>query len=473
MTSQTTGILTSLAAFGTNDRAVVIGAGMGGLLAARALADHYRQVIVLDRDTLPTSPGQRRNVPQGQHVHGLLARGRVIVERMLPGITEDLIADGAILANSKRDLTWFQQEGYHATPKRGISVLLMSRPLLEYHVRRRVATLPNVTVIGGCQVTGLLVTRDRQRVTGVRVADTDDRGTEHVLLAHLTVDASGRGSRLPAWLEQFGYDLPDTVVAGVESRYATRRFRRIPGQGGGRLATVIVASPHLQRGGVMLAQEGDEWLVSLASRGGLQPPTELSAFVDWAASLEAPDIFDTVRQAIPLDDGAMYRFPQSTRRHFERMERFPEGLLPIGDAVCSFNPVYAQGMSVAAIEAETLGRCVAYGQDQLSHRFFASIMPSVDATWLMAANGDLRYATGPIDLPRPARIANAYMGRLLAVAQRDAVVSEAFQRVTNLLDPPQALRRPGIAMRIALASIRREPPTPPRHADQPLATAAD
>jgi 2-polyprenyl-6-methoxyphenol hydroxylase-like FAD-dependent oxidoreductase len=461
MTSDTTGTLSDLAATATN-RAIVIGAGVGGLLAARALADHFTEVVVLDRDALPNAPQPRKNVPQGQHVHALLARGCRILERLFPGIGAELVADGAIRANSEHDLIWHQQGDYHAAPRRGLTALVQSRPLLEHHIRRRVAALPNVTIVDGCQVTGLTATRYRNRITGARVARAADPGDEQELAASLVVDASGRGSRLPAWLEALGYDVPARIEAGVESRYATRLFRRMPGQDSAPPVTVIVASPRLRRGGVMVAQEGDRWLVTLSSRDHEQPPTELSAFIDWAESLEAPDIADVVRQAIPLDDGVIYRFPQSTRWHYERMDRFPIGLLPFGDAICAFNPVYAQGMTVAAIEAESLSALLANGRHDLARRYFAAIVPAVETAWGMAAAGDMRFAEMPVELPRQARLMSAYMARLLDAAQRDRVVSEAFQRVSNLIDPPSALRRPAIAIRVAFAFRHRATPSPIR-----------
>lgn len=444
------------------DRAIVIGAGIGGLLAARALADHVADVIVLDRDTLPDAPQHRRNVPQGQHVHALLARGSVVVERLFPGIGAELIADGAMRVTSSRDLTWFQQGGYHVDARRGVSMLLQSRPLLEHHIRRRVASLPNVRLLDGCQVTGLVATRDGARVTGVRVVVDSQPGTERELAAALVIDASGRGTRLPAWIEALGRQAPPRIEAGVEARYATRLFRRIPGVDDARKVTVVVASPQRRRGGVMLAQEGDRWLVTLSSRDGTQPPTELGAFIDWAASLEAPDIYDVVRQAIPLDEGVVYRFPKSVRRPWERMTSLPAGVLPFADAICAFNPVYGQGMTVAAIEADALGACLASGDADLARRFFAAIAPTVEAAWAMAAAGDLRFVDIPVELPRQARMMNAYMARLVDAAQRDAVISEAYQRVANLIDPPSALRRPSIAIRVAFASRHHATPSAAR-----------
>ena len=455
MNRDATGTLADLADIDIRNRAIVIGAGIGGLLAARVLSDHFDHVIVLDRDTLPDRPQHRRNAPQGQHVHALLARGHAIIERLFPGIGAELVQAGAIDANAKGDLRWFQQGGYFRDPRRGMAFLLQSRPMLEHHLRRRVIALPNVSIFDGCRVHGLLATRDGQRVTGVRVTGYHSETTEHDLAARLTIDASGRGSHLPSWLADLGYEIAPQVSAGVEARYATRTFKRMPGQEGVRPATVIIASPMLRRGGVMVAQEGNRWIVSLSSRDGSRPPTELSAFADWARSLEAPDIYNVVRHSTPLDDGVTYRFPRSTRWHYERMEEFPSGVLPFADAICSFNPVYAQGMSVAAIEAEQLSACLATGADDLARRFLDGVTAPIESAWMMAAAGDLRYVDAPINLPRSARLVNAYMSRLLTAAQRDPVVAEAFHRVTNLIEPPSALRRPSIALRVAFAPRHR------------------
>ena len=457
MNRDATGTLTEIAAVESTERAIVIGAGMGGLLAARAVADHYPQVVVLDRDTLPGSPEHRKNIPQGQHVHALLARGRSILESFFPGITADLVRAGALLADKPHHLTWHQNYGYMRDAPSVPTVLVLSRPFLEYHLRQRVASLPNVEIIDDTRVTGLTTTRDRGRVTGVRFAFGDT--AERELGADLVIDASGRGSRLPQWLEQMGYAAPERVSAGVDARYATRMFRREPGSGTARLATVIVPSGEKRRGGVMLAQEGDRWLVTLSGRNGIQPPTELDAFIAYAGSLEVPDIHEVVQRATPLDDGVIYRFPQSQRRLYERLESLPAGLLPFGDAICGFNPVYAQGMSIAAIEAEHLRSCLAAGTGDLARRFLASITTQVDAAWKLAAAGDLRYVDQQVALPRPARFINWYMAKLLAAAHHDGTVAGAFHMVTNLIDSPQRLMRPSIALRVALASVRHPAPS--------------
>lgn len=465
MTSDATGTLTELAFRAGSRRAIVIGAGIGGLLAARVLADHVDSVLVLDRDSLPDAPAHRKNTPQGQHVHALLSRGRAVIETLLPGITSELVTLGAIQGDFRHDLTWFQNGGYLHDSDIDLTPLMVSRPLLEHHLRHRVGDIQNVAIIDGCQVAGLLATRDRQRVTGVRCSDA--AGVERELAADFVVDASGRGSRLPAWLEQLGYGSLETVVAGAESRYATRSFRRSPGTDRARLATVIVASPALRRGGVMVAQEGDRWLVSLASRNGPQPPTALPDFIAFAASLEVPDIYQAIRHAEPLDDGAIFRFPRSQRRLFEKMDRFPEGLLPMADAICSFNPVYGQGMSIAAIEAELLQRCLGEGEVDLARRFFAGISAPLDSVWKMTNSGDLRYADEPVKLSRPVRFMGWYLDHLLVAARSDAVVAGAYHRVTNLVDMPTALLRPAIASRVLLRGNRERAAQPSSPTEAP------
>lgn len=452
-------------------RAIVIGAGMGGLLAARVLADHYHHVLVLDRDTLPDTPAQRKNVAQGRHVHALLSRGRTIIETLFPGITAELTARGAIVGEMNRDITWFQHGAYLHDPTCDLTALMLSRPLLETHLRGRVTSIANVTITDGCHVTGLLASRNQQQVTGVRVTSTTDPATERELRAALTIDASGRASRLPGWLEQLGYTAPEPVAAGVESRYATRIFRRTPDVDPARLATVIVASPRLRRGGVMIAQEDNRWIVSLASRNGAQPPTELEAFIEFARTLDVPDIYNVIRRAEPLDDGAIYRYPKSQRRHYERMERFPAGVLPFADAICSFNPVYGQGMSVAAIEAEHLLQCLNAGDADLAQRFFAGITAPIDSVWKMTNSGDLRYTDDPVKLSPPARFLNWYLNRLLVAARRDGTVAGAFQRVTNLVDMPPRLLRPNIALRVAFGPLRHSSSRATRPASPDLTTS--
>ena len=434
-------------------RAIVIGTGIGGLLAGRSLADRFAEVLLIERDILPAVGEQRKGVPQGHHVHGLMARGHDIIERLFPGITGDLVRQGALMVNATADILWFQGGGYHATPHSTTSMLALSRPLLEGSIRERVRALDNVRIEERRAVRGLWLRPDGSRVTGVRVEGDAAMGGDEILPADLVVDASGRGSRLPAWLRLAGYDEPVEQRSGVEVRYATRSFRRSPQDLAGKLVVVIAASPELPRGAVMVAQEDGSWRVTLAGRHGEQPPTDLPGFIDYAWSLAAPEVAQVVSTAKPIGDASVYGFRSNQRRRYEGLARFPAGLLPFADSLCAFNPIYAQGMSVAAIEAEALQRCLVAGTADLAGRFFAAIAPDLDDAWQFASAADSRFVTTPIALPRKARVITWYMDRLHIAARSEPAVSIAFREVVNLNQRPSSLLRPAVATRVLRGNL--------------------
>jgi 2-polyprenyl-6-methoxyphenol hydroxylase-like FAD-dependent oxidoreductase len=444
------------------EHAVVIGGSMGGLVAARVLSDAYERVTVVDRDELAEGrPAPRRGVPQGGHAHAVIAGGRAALEELLPGLTEEVERLGAPRGDAQDNVRWLQLGARLAQAPCGLHGLHVSRPLLEHRVRARVCALGDVTLIDRTDVAGLATARDGA-VTGVRLIRGRDGSAEERLPADLVVDASGRGSRSPRWLGEIGYQPPTEESVRVDVTYSTRLFRARPEALDGDLAIVVCATPTTPRLGVLIALEGDRWIVSLAGYRGDRAPLDLPGFLGFAASLSTPDLVDALRDAEPLDDGATHRFPASVRRRYDRLRRFPEGLLVFGDALSSFNPIYGQGMTVAARQALVLRRCLEAGTRGLSRRFFRGAAREVDAAWKIVMGSDLRIPAVEGARPAPVRLMNAYLARLLAGAQTDAGLAEAFLRVAYLVDRPERLLRPSLALRVL---ARRRRPHDPSRAD--------
>jgi 2-polyprenyl-6-methoxyphenol hydroxylase-like FAD-dependent oxidoreductase len=441
------------------EHAVVIGASIAGLLAARALSDAYRRVTIIERDELPAIGANRKAVPQGSHAHVMLASGQRSIEHLLPGITEELFAAGAQSCESMRQIR-FVIAGHEITREAsGADVLLASRPLIEGHVRRRVLATPNVCLRERCEAVDLLASPDRRRVTGVRTRGRGDGGAEEALAAELVVAASGRAARVPALLEALGYERPGEERLPVDLRYVSRRVRLRSGALGEDRLIVIGARPGLPRGVMLIAQE-DHWILTASGYGAAHhPPTDEEGYLAFIASVAPPDVLGAIRESEPLGELVTHAFPANQRRRYERLRRFPEGLLVVGDAISSFNPLYGQGMSVAALEAIELRRCLERGERRLAKRFFRAAANVVKQAWDMAVGGDLALPEVPGDRPVIVRLSNAYMERLLRVAEDDPIVAAAFGDVGDLLAPPQEVMRPRILWRVLRASQAKRPAT--------------
>jgi 2-polyprenyl-6-methoxyphenol hydroxylase-like FAD-dependent oxidoreductase len=429
----------------TEGRAIVAGGSIAGLLTARALAEHYGEVLLVDRDELPDAPLARKSAPHARHAHALLARGIAIMESLFPGLERDLTALGAFRGRTLN----FSIAGYHRDSRLAPAGLMVSRPLLESEIRRRVRALPNVRCLPHRTVVAPAFSRDRTRIIGARLkCDHDDE----MVPADLLVDATGRGSRASAWLEAAGYPAPETEAVEVRVGYSTRIYRRQPGDLRGAAGITVAPTRENARACGIFAQEGQRWIVSLAGYNGDYPPRDEPGFLDFAESLPVPDVYRLLRTAPPLGGIIAHRFSANLRRRYERLPRFPEGFLVIGDAVCSFTPIYGQGMTVAALEVDSLRSCIAEGTRELAPRFFRRAASIVDAAWSLAAGNDRR-VTGA---PRAAadRAIGWYMDRFQVAACRCPEVAAAFKRVTHMLETPGSLLRPGTAIRVLRENLR-------------------
>jgi 2-polyprenyl-6-methoxyphenol hydroxylase-like FAD-dependent oxidoreductase len=436
----------------THHHAVVVGASMAGLFTARVLADHFTRVTVLDRDQLLTSPDPRKGVPQGRHAHALLAAGEQVLTRLFPGIVEELVADGAVLMDFN-DGRWFQSGGYRAPIASQRAAISASRPLLEAHLRRHVAARPNVQMLSGVSVDGLLY--DGHRVRGVQVCEGD---TLSGMTADLVVDCSGRSSRAVHWMEQLGYPKPEVVNVRCDMSYATKTLRRSAGDVDATFAVIIESPPDGSRAGILLPVEGDRWIVTLCDRFGA-PAGDEASFHAFAQSLPAPQIREVLANAEPLTPIVTHRLMSSQRRRFEKLRKVPAGFVALGDSICSFNPLYGQGMSSAALQAMALAECLEHydiGGDALPKRFYRQAAKVIAGPWKIAVGADFAYpqTTGP--KPPGTDIVNRYIARVLLAAQVSPDVNEAMVHVQQLTAPPTSLFRPSIVRAVRKAARQAE-----------------
>ncbi|MGH3693820.1 MAG: FAD-dependent monooxygenase [Pseudonocardiaceae bacterium] len=436
------------------DHAVVLGASMAGLLAARVLTETYQKVTVIDRDVMPEIGMHRRGVPHGRHAHGLQPRGQEVLDELFPGFTADVVRAGAEMGDFLGNCRWLLS-GYRLRQADiGLPSLVVGRPLLEGKVHARVRALPNITFMESTDIMGLTTNANQRRVTGVRVCRRD--GEPVLVQGDLVVDATGRGSRTPIWLEELGYQRPAEDRINIKLGYATRTYRLRPGALGKDMVIIIGGTPENSRHGALSALGDGRHGLTLAGILGDYPPTDPAGFDTFATSLPFTDIADTIVGAEPLDDPLPFRFPVNVRHRYEQLRQFPNGLLVIGDAVCSFNPLYGHGMTVAANQALALRRLVARGLELAPKQYFRTIAKTIDQPWDIAVGADLAFPDVPGNRTAKVRLVNAYVPRLHAAAAHDVSLGAAFLRVVGLLDRTEGLLRPDRAFRVWRTNRRHQ-----------------
>jgi 2-polyprenyl-6-methoxyphenol hydroxylase-like FAD-dependent oxidoreductase len=436
---------------------VVLGASIAGLFAARVLSGTFDRVTVVDRDVLPESDENRRGVPQGRHAHAILPAGTRGLQEMFPGLLEEFEEAGIPVVREPTEMHFAPgghllcQEGRYADPT---PTYQPTRPQLERQVRCRVEELPGVEIVDGCEASGLLSTPDGTCVTGVRLVEREG-GVERELTADLVVDATGRGGRTLRWLGDLGYEPPREDRIAVDIKYVSRNLRLAPGALGRRKVVIVGAEPGRPTGATLLQHAQDHWMLTLIGYGGHHPSTDPADFLEFAKPIVPSDVFEALCAAEPLDAPVAHRYPASVRRRYERLARFPEGLLVFGDAICSFNPVYGQGMSVAALQAAALRECLARGRHQLPLRFFRAAARRIEVAWQMAVGSDLALPQVAGDRPFPVRLTNAYFDLLMTAAERDPALTQEFVKVSSLLSSPLILLNPVTVGRVVLGNLRR------------------
>jgi len=431
------------------ERAVVLGGGMAGLLAARVLSEHFADVVIVDRDDLLGTTTYRNGVPHGRHAHGLVAKGHEIFEGLLPGLTQSMTGNGVRRGDFNGSIRWIFNGQRIAPSDSGLPCLPCGRPALELGVRKQVQAIPNVRFLERHDIAGLETTPDSKRVTGAQIQRRAPGSQPEVLLADLVLDTTGRGSRMPAWLRVLGYEAPAEDKIKVDLAYTSRHFRLKRDPFTTDIAIIHAATPSHPRGAFFYPMpDGETVELSLTGILGDYPPTDPEGFLAYTKSLPVPDIYEFVHDAEPTDDAVRFKFPASVWRRYGELTRFPENLLVMGDAVCSFNPIYAQGMTVSGMEVLTLHKHLRTPAPINAIEFFSEISGQIASPWEFSAAADLGYAGVEGERSDQILIINGYISALQAAAVHDPVLADAFLRVAGLVDAPKALMHPDIAVRV-------------------------
>ena len=442
---------TALESYYLGERAIIVGSGVAGLSAARAVSNRFHQVVILDRDELPDGVTPRPGVPQGKHPHGLLAGGLKALEHLFPGFGDELEQAGAVSICPTFDVR-FEVAGLDPWPrvKRNRQTYAMSRPLIELTLRRQVERLPNVRVQDGCRVIDIIGNPSTGAATGIRYRTP--RGNMETPPSDLIIDASGNGSLTLEFLKATGRTPPEETSIGVNMRYASAVFGDVALKDNYKIAYTLPNAPEENRGGMIGPAENNSYQLVLIGRLNDTPPITEDGFLSYARDLRTPTIYNAIKKAKRLTEITPYSFSESRWRHFAGVPDFPRGLLPIGDAICRFNPVYGQGMSAAAREAsilfDLLQRLDNDSLSILALDFLTEAENLIADPWAMSAIPDFIYpdTTGvrPNDLEERLNFQSGFA----RLANRDAAVFELLTDVRHLLKPLKVLEDPSIADRI-------------------------
>jgi 2-polyprenyl-6-methoxyphenol hydroxylase-like FAD-dependent oxidoreductase len=441
-------------------RAVVIGGGIGGLSVAGALAGHFEQVDVLERDRLPASAESRTGTPQDQHPHLLLAGGLKALGEIFPGFERDLVEAGAVSVKVAQEVR-LERPDVGALPSRNLGMaplVCASRPFIESALRRRVMALANVALRPKCRVTDIV--GHAGAVSGVRFTSAAEQSK--TLDADLVVDASGRGALTLALLDTLGWEQPAVTEVGVDLAYASAVVTIPEYAPDCKVIATHANAPASALQAAMLPIEGNRWIVGIADRRGRERMETWDSFLDSLTRLVTPTLYNAVRHAEPAKDIRHYGVLISQWKHFERLSRLPRGILPIGDATCRFNPIHGQGMSSAAMQARLLKVVLdgaATKADPIAAAqagFMADVESVLQTPWNMSTGADLAYPEIRGERPENFEEGRKFEQALFRAAVADPIVQQALMEVSQLLKPGDLLHEPHIMERIEAFSAKAE-----------------
>lgn len=434
-------------------QAIVIGGSVAGLTAARMLTDHFERVTVIERDRLQDNPDYRKGVPQTRHAHLLLLRGMHNLDKMFPGLSQELADAGGVIVNVGQELIAYMRGNWLPSFTSDLNPIACSRPLLEQTIYRRLTANPQVNFIEEVEVCGLLTDETRSHATGISYRSRQAGGELQTLMADLVVDASGRTSNTPKWLEGLGYAPPAETTVNSFPGYATRIYERPANfNEHWKAAAIFPVAPHNTRGVVILPLEGNRWHVTLMGIQKDYPPTDEEGFMAFLRDLPTDKIYHILKEARPLSSIIGYRKAENRLYHYDRLPRYLERFVVLGDAVYALNPVYGQGMTVATMGSQTLADCLqaqkgngdAAALTGLARRFQKALGKVIAGPWQMATGEDMRWpeTVGGEGLDLPTRLVQKYMDKYMEAMAFNAELTAQFFTVQQMMAGPETILHP-------------------------------
>ncbi len=431
--------------------AIVIGGSIGGLLTARVLNSHFEKVTIVERDSFSTDYEPRKGVPQGKNVHVIFGGGVRVINRLFPGFFDELATKGSIVCDFAKDLCWYHGGVWKARPASDLVSYWQSRPFLESNLLRRLKADTDIRILEKCAVTGFLSSPNKSRITGVKLRAHDQTEKTEDVEADLVVDAGGRGSQTPVWLEAIGYPRPIETTVEVNIGYASRIYE--PSQDATRdwqIMALYGTPPDSKRTGYIFPIEGGRWLVSQVGFLKDFPPDDDKGYLEFAKSLELPDFYESIKDAKPLTPITTFHFPANRWRRYDHLSRFPAGLLVIGDAISTFNPVYGQGMSVCSLEVDELRQLLENCQgrstipDDMAKKFFRKTAKIIETPWMLATQSDFLYPETSGKRPVHTNVLNWYLLRMLQLCSGNDRIVKTFYEVLHFIKKPTAFFHPQV-----------------------------
>ncbi len=415
-------------------RVVVVGGGVAGLLAAQAMASFSAEVVVLEAGPEPTPGHPQKGTPQGHHIHVLLARGQDDMEALVPGFLDALQKRGVPREDAGECFRWWNKHVWMLNHPSGVHYMPMSRPTLKATLRECIAPSPKIHIRWETKVAGLVT--NMGRVSGVRLCDGEQ------VSADLVIDAAGRGSTGDRWLSEAGFVVPKRAEIKVGLSYVSCRYSGIELD-----CSCLAVHGSDGRLAALMPVENGEWIVTLGGYHDVAP--KASDFDDFVYALEQPDVANALRQATRVSPVRTFRVKRIRRRLFEDVRRHATGFVSLGDSLCTFDPVYGQGMTVAAAQVLALRALVASGVSakDLPGRFYAEATKILDPAWLLGAAEAFRSPLTEGDRPRGLWAVQRLFDVMLKGVGTHAATQRAVLEVMHMRRGAEALMQPAIVKR--------------------------